>query len=96
MRELTLLESSYLAGMILLSLVLPLLMSISAAQDAAAKRSCMRTAWIGQAVLVVAGLAVLASASIAPYATVFGVMGCVCFTLVLLQQFQSIPREGCL
>lgn len=61
MRELTLLETGYLAGMLLLSLVLPLLMSICAPRDAATKKSCMKTVWIGQALLAVAGLGVLAS-----------------------------------
>lgn len=89
MRELTLLETGYVAGMLLLSLVLPLLMSICGPRDEATKRSSMRPVWIGQALLAVAGLAVLASAPVAPYAGVFGVLSCVFCTLVLLRQFRA-------
>jgi len=39
MRELTLLETGYLAGLLLLSLVLPLLMSFCGPQDSAASKS---------------------------------------------------------
>jgi hypothetical protein len=92
MHELSLLETGYLAGMLVLSLVLPLLMSIRAPQDAAAKESCVKTVWIGQGVLVVGGLAILASPSVAPYATAFVMTGCVCFTLVLLQQSRSVRQ----
>jgi hypothetical protein len=90
MRELTLLETGYLAAMLLLSLVLPLLMSTFAPRDAAIKRSCMKTVWMGQTLLAVAGLAVLASASVAPYATAFGVMSCSCCTLLMLRQFRAV------
>ena len=90
MRELTLLETGYLAGMLLLSLVLPLLTSICCPRYAATKRSCMKTVWIGQALLGVAGLAVLAQASVAPYAAALGVTSCICCTLVLLRQFPSV------
>ena len=90
MRELTLLETVYLAGMLLLSLVLPLLMSIRAPQDEATTRSCMKLLWTGQALLAVAGLAVLASASVAPYASAFCVMSCICCTLLLLRQFRAV------
>ena len=90
MRELTLLETGYLAGTPLLSLVLPLLMSNCARQDAATKRSCIKTVWFGQALLAVAGLAVVASASVAPYATAFGVVSCIGCTLWLLPQFRAL------
>ena len=76
--------------MLLLSLVLPLLMSTCGPREAATKRSCMKTVWIGQALLAAAGLVVLASASVAPYATALGAMRCFCCTLVLLRQFRAI------
>lgn len=90
MRELTLPETGYLAGMLLLSLVLPLVMGARGLREAATMGSCVKTVWIGQAVLAVAGLAVLASASVAPYATASGVMGCFCCTLILLRQVRAI------
>ena len=90
MREMTLLETGYLAGMLLLSSVLPLLMCICGPRDEATQRSCMRLVWIGQGLLAVAALTVLASAAVAPYAVVFGVMSCLCCTLVLLRQFRAV------
>ena len=89
MRELTLLETGYLAGLLLLSLALPLLMSFCGPRDAAARRSCMKTVWMGQTLGAVAGLAMLASASVALYATVFGAVSCFLCTLVLVRQFRA-------
>jgi hypothetical protein len=42
MGELTLLETGYLAALLLLSLVLPLLMSFCGPRAAAARKSCMK------------------------------------------------------
>jgi hypothetical protein len=86
MSELTLIETGYLAGGLLLCLVLPLLMSFRAPQDAAAMRDCMKTVWLGQALLTFAGLAVLASAPLAPYAAAFGLVSCMACALLLLRQ----------
>jgi hypothetical protein len=90
MRGPTLLETGYLAGLLLLSLVLPLLMSFRGSQDAATKKSCMKTVWTGQTLLTVAGLTVLASETFAPYAAVFGLVSCVGCALVLVRQFQAM------
>lgn len=89
MRELTLLETGYLAGLLLLSLVLPLLMSICGPRDAAARKSCMKTVWVGQTLGALAGLAVLGAASVAPYAAVFGAASCFWCMRVLLRQFRA-------
>jgi hypothetical protein len=69
--------------------VLPLLMSFCGPRDAAARRSCMKTVWMGQTLGAVAGLVVLASASVALYATVFGAVSCFSCTLVLVRQFRA-------
>lgn len=90
MRELTLLETGYLAGGLLLCLVLPLLMSFRSPKDAAAKRSCMTTVWTGQALLALAGLAVMASPLFAPYAAGFGLVSCVACALVLRRQLPAV------
>jgi hypothetical protein len=79
MRELTLLETGYLAGLLLLSLVLPLLMSFRGRRDGAIRRSDIRMVLLGQLLGAVAGLGVLASASIAPYAVGFGVVSALVF-----------------
>jgi hypothetical protein len=91
MRELTLPQTGYLAGLLLLSLVLPTLMSFGGPLDAAARRSCMKTVWLGQALGVFAGLAVLASASVALGATVCGAVSCACCALVFLRQTRAVP-----
>jgi hypothetical protein len=91
MRELTLLENGYLAGLLLLSLVLPLLMSFRGPQDAATKRSCMKLVWLGQAFSACAGLAVLASEPVALGAVVCGAVGCGCCALVILRRIRN-PR----
>jgi len=90
MRELTLLETSCLAGLGLLSLVLPLMMSFRGPQDAATKRSCMRTVWVGLALLTFAALVVRLSAPFAPYAAVFGLVSCIWCALVLRRQFRAV------
>jgi hypothetical protein len=43
MRELTLLDTGYLAGGLILGLVLPLMMSFRGPLDAATRQSCMKT-----------------------------------------------------
>ena len=90
MRELTLLETGYLAGLLLLSLVLPLLVSLCGLQDAATRRSCMKTVWLGQTLGVFAGLAVLASASVALDATVCGAVSCGWCALAILRRIRAI------
>ncbi len=89
MRELTLLETGYLAGGLLLCLVLPLLMSFCGPLDAAARKSCMKTVWTGQILLTIAGLTVLASPLFAPYAAGFGLGSCVACVFVLRRQFRA-------
>jgi hypothetical protein len=89
MRELTLLETGYLCGGLLLSLVLPLLMSFRGPRDAATRRSCMKTVWKGVALLTLALVVVRLSASLAPYAAVFGLVSNITCTLVLLRQFRD-------
>jgi hypothetical protein len=93
MRELTLPETGYLAGLLLLSLVLPLLMSFGGLRDAATKRSCMETVWRGQAFGGFAALARLTSASVALGAVVCGVVSCLGCAWVLLRQSRAL-RPG--
>jgi hypothetical protein len=88
MRELTSLETGYLAGGLLLCLVLPLLMSFRSPLDAATRRSGMKTVWAGQALLAIAGLTVLPPL-FAPYAAGYGLVSCIACTFVLLRQFRA-------
>lgn len=89
MRELTLLETGYLAGLLLLSLVLPVLMSFGGPKHAATTRPCMKTLWIGQGAVGLAGVVVLASALFAPYAAALGSMSCIGCSLLLLRRFRA-------
>src|SRR6266542_162533 len=108
MRELTLLETGYLAGLLLFSLVLPLMMSFCGPRRAATKKSCMNTVWMGEALGAFAALVVLASPPSAPYAAAFGLVSCIYCALVLLRQIRATrtareivvcnmggPRIGC-
>lgn len=91
MRELTLLETGCLGGMLLLSLVLPLMMSLRAPRAAALRKSCLQSVWTGQIFLAVGALAVLLSADVAFYATFLGVAGCVGCALLLHRQLRVAP-----
>lgn len=92
MRELDLLETGYLAGGLLLCLVLPLLVSFHGPVDMVARKSCMKTVWTGQILLTIAGLAVLASSQLAPYAAGFGLVSCIACALVLIRKFRASPK----
>ena len=90
MRELTLLETGYLCGVGLLSLVLPLMMSFRGPHNAAAKRSCMKTVWTGTTLVAIAALVVRASSLLAPYAVGFGLVSYIACVFVLLRQFRAV------
>lgn len=86
MRELTILESGYLAGLLALSLVLPLLISLRPTLGAATRRACMKTVWNGQVLLTAAGLSVLFSAFLAPFAAGLGFVSTIVCALQLLRR----------
>jgi hypothetical protein len=90
MRELTFLETGYLCGGLLLCLALPLMMSFRGLQDSATRRSCTKIVWIGQTFLTTAGLTVLASAPVAPYAAAFGLVSSIACAFLLLRKFRAV------
>lgn len=94
MREMTLIDTGCLCVLLSSCLVLPLMVSLRRAGDPALKRGSMTTVWIGQAVGVLCGVAVMASSVAAPYATVLGVMGYVWGALVLHRQLRQAPPQG--
>ena len=94
MRELTVLEAGYVAGGLLLGLVLPLLMSFRGPLNTVAKRSCMKAVWTGQTLLALAGLTVLVSPRFAPYAAGFGLVSCLACAFLLLRQFRAMRTAG--
>jgi hypothetical protein len=90
MRELTLVETGYLAVGLLLCLVLPLLMSLSGPLPTAARKSCLKIVWTGQILLALAGLMILASASLAPYAAAAGCLSCLGCALLLWRKLRNL------
>ncbi len=88
MRELTLLETGYLAGLLILSLMLPLLMSFRSPSNPAIRRSCLKTVWMGQASGAFCAAALLMSAVAAPYAAALGLVAYAACALVLHRQLQ--------
>lgn len=89
MRDLTLLETGYLAGGLCLCLLMPLLLSFQSSLAAANRRSCLRIVGTGQAILALAGVLVLLSAPVAPYAAALGFLGYLGCTYALLRQFRA-------
>ena len=89
MRELTLLETGCLAGLLLLSLVLPLWISFRGRREGAIWRADIRTVLIGQLLGAGAGVAILVSSAIAPYATGFAVVSCLVCAWILFRRSRS-------
>lgn len=89
MRELALLETVYLAGMLLLSLGPPLMMSLRGQRTGTARRSCLRTISLGQLLCAFAGVVVLASAALSPYAATFALVSGTWCVLTLRRQFRT-------
>lgn len=87
MHALTPLETGFLAGGLVLCLVLPLLMSFRGPLDRGTKTACMRIVWTGQTLLLLAGITVLASSFVAPFAALLGLMGYIACIIALLHQF---------
>jgi len=80
MRELTLIETGCFAGVLLLCLVLPFMLSFRAPRDTRHRKACLRTIWIGQSLLATAMLVALTSAALFPGAIGLGAggyLGCI-------------------
>ncbi|HAB18353.1 MAG TPA: hypothetical protein DCE44_18170 [Verrucomicrobiales bacterium] len=82
-------ETGYLAALLFLSLVAPLLMSLFGPRVAATRTSCMKRVWTAQTLGALAAGIVLTSARVAPYAALFGLVSCIFSTLLLVQQFRA-------
>lgn len=74
MRELSLIETGCLCMCLVLCLVLPLMMSARPAMDPVVRMTCLKTVWLGQAALALAGLAVIFFEGASIYATIFGAL----------------------
>jgi hypothetical protein len=94
MRDMTLLDTGRLAGLLLLSLVLPLMLSLRRLREIALQRSCPRTVWLGQVVLGIAGVVVLASSAAASFAVLFAALSCGGCAVVLHRQLRPPCFSG--
>jgi hypothetical protein len=93
MRDMTLLETACFAGLLSLSLVLPLMLSFHAPQSAALRQKGLWIVCIGQALLAAAGIAILASGAATPVASVLGALSCgVCAALLHRQLGANLAR----
>jgi len=90
MRDLSPLETGYLATLLMLSLVLPLQMSFYRARNDRMRKPGKRIVWIGQSFGAIAGILVLASPTAAPYATVLGLLSCLTCAPVLHRRFREM------
>ena len=73
MRELSLLETGYLASLLLASLVLPVLLS-ALSPSGRARKTSTRIVWVGQLILGASGTTLLLSSTFSIFAAIFGVV----------------------
>lgn len=93
MRDMTLLDTGCLVGLLLFSLVLPLMLSWRIPRQFPSRRSFLWTVWLGQALLCLAGVAVLTSPVAAPFAVAFGAWSCAVCAAVLHRQLRSVSAD---
>ncbi len=91
MRELNLLDTGCMASLLLLSLVLPLMLSLTRSKDAVDRKNGLRTVWAGQVLGALCGLVILLSGPAAPYAFAAGVAGCFACVFILRLQLRTAP-----
>lgn len=83
-------NSVWLAALLLLSLVLPIMLSGQQPPTAAGRIRCRRTVYLGQAMLTVAGLVVWLLSDLAPWATAVGAASVGIGAVVLHRQLRSM------
>jgi len=94
MRELALLDTLGICLLLLLSLVLPLMLSFRPPQDAQHKKACLKVVWMGQIWGALAGISIYASATVTPYAMVLGTLGCLICARMLSKKLRSGEING--
>ena len=93
MRDMTLLDTSCLAGLLLFSMVLPLMLSWRVPRQSPSRCSCLWAVWLGQGLLGIAGVAVLVSPVAAPFAVAFGAWSCAVGAAVVHSQLRSVSPD---
>jgi hypothetical protein len=93
-RELALLDTLGICLLLLLSLVLPLILSFRPSQDEQHKKACLKVVWVGQIWGALAGISIYASATMTPYAMVLGTLGCIICARILSKKLCSAEING--
>lgn len=97
MRDMTLLDTGLLAGLLLLSLAVSLLPGLLWPRRLPLPRACVWIVGLGQAALGLAGVVVLASAAAAPFAFLCAGLSCAACVAALRRWLQSdaaTPARG--
>lgn len=94
MRELSLPDTLGICLLLLLSFVLPLLLSFQPSLDAQHKRACLKLVWLGQIWIALAGIAIYSSATATPYAIILGTLGCFVCARMLSQKLRINEIKG--
>lgn len=87
-RELSLFDTGLLSVLLCLSLVLPMVMSLRNPRRELG-RDCIKMVWAGQLVGALAGVIVLVSARLAPFAVGIAVVSCLGLAAKLLRKTRS-------
>ena len=94
MRQLTMGNTGCLAGLLVLSLVLPLMFSWYAPRDPSVRRSGLWIVWFGQSLLCAAGLWVLLSEVAPGLALGLGALSCVGCAFVLRTRLRGVSADS--
>jgi hypothetical protein len=93
-RKLALLDTLGICLLLVLSLVLPLMLSFRPPQDALHKKACLKAVWMGQIWGALAGMGIHASTAVTPYAMVLGTVGCFICARILSRKLHSQEING--
>lgn len=94
MRELSLLDTLGICLLLLLSLVLPLMLSFRPHVNAQHKKACLKVVWMGQIWSALAGIGIYAATAVTPYAMVLGTLGCFICAMILSKKLRSNEING--
>lgn len=94
MRELSLPDTLGICLLLLLSFVLPLMLSFRSPLDAQHKIVCLKLVWAGQIWIALSGIAIYTSAIATPYAMILGTLGCFVFAWMLSQKLHINEING--
>jgi len=94
MRELSLPDTLGICLLLLLSFVLPLMLSFRSPLDAQHKIACLKLVWTGQLWVSLSGIAIYTSAIATPYAIILGTLGCFVCARMLSQKLRITETSG--